>query len=276
MPTKAYNAIDSHTDAVEGWSKFGADEEGVEPMLREGVGALGALASEPQQFRLFSGVDQRQILEEIEENPQFGAWLKRMLHTHGGVSAISESARRAALNELDGSFPEMKGTWTSLRRRLRGLVREIPRAIGRQIGKMNLSEKTQALRALVRGDVAISLGADTASTSTGDVWGALVGSITTAAASIYTAKLQNDAKKDIAKIESRTAASQVAYQSQLTQAQAALDEAKAQAAARQSAGSSWGGGSGGSSGGGMSPMVWAVPLGIGVLGFGLWMFLKKG
>jgi hypothetical protein len=272
MPTKAYNFIDSHTDAVDGWSKFGADEEGVEPMLREGVGALGALASEPQQFRLFPAIDQRQILEEVEANPSFGAWIKKMLHRHGGAQAISESARRAALNELDGrSFPESKGKWITLRRRLRGLVDEIPAAIRRQVEGMTLAEKTDALRAMVRGDVRISLGQTDAAASGGNVWGNLLGTVIQSAAGIYSAKLQADTQKQVNKIQTQSANTQAAYQSQIAQAQAALEAAKMEAAARQSGGS-W---SGGGSDGGVNPLTWAIPLGIAVLGFGIWMVVRK-
>lgn len=247
MPMQAYDFIDSHTDAVEGWNKFGADEEGVDPMLAEGVGALGALASEPQSFRLFSNVDQRQILEEVKENPSFGRRIQQMLHHRDGVKMVEASAKRAALNELDGrSFPESKGEWITLRRRLRVLVRDIPGAIEKGIEGMNLAEKTRALRALASGGgISLQMGAATAPATTtttapaGDIWSSLISGIASAAGSVYAAKITSDTNKDIAKIQTQSATTQAAYASQIAQAQAAL--AAAQATSSGAAGGSVGG-----------------------------------
>jgi hypothetical protein len=242
MPTKAYDFIDSHTDAVEGWNKFGADEEGVEPMLAEGVGALGALASEPQAFRLFPTVDQRQILEEIRENPSFGRRIEKMLHHRDGVRMVEQSAKRAALNELDGkSFPESKGEWITLRKRLRVLARDIPAAIERGIEGMTLAEKTRALRAIAQGrGIALQLGADATTTAApatgGSIWTSLITGIASAASSVYAAKITSDTQKDIAKIQTQSAATQASYANQIAQAQAALAAAQQSAAARASSG----------------------------------------
>lgn len=266
MPTmKAYDFIDSHTDAVEGWSKFGADQEGVDPMLQEGVGALGALASEPQSFRLFAPVDQRQIMEEIEENPGFGKKLSVMLHQRDGARAVAASAKRAALNELDGSFPQSRGEWVTLRRRLRVLARDIPGAITKQIEMMSLPEKTRALRALASGSgVSFQLGAEAATTAAPtNIWSSIIGGIATAAATVYGAKLVSDANKDIAKIQASSAASSTAANAQIAQAQAALQAAQTAAAARSSGGEV----------GGIP--IWAIPVGLGVLGIVLYFVLKR-
>lgn len=275
MPTNTYDFIDSHTDAVEGWNKFGSDEEGVDPMLAEGVGALGALASEPQSFRLFNTVDQRQILEEIKENPTFGKRIQQMLHHRHGVQMVEGSAKRAALNELDGkSFPESKGEWITLRRRLRVLVRDIPGAIEKGIEGMTLAEKTRALQAIASGKgFALQLGADaataTAPAGSGSIWTSLISGIASAATSVYTAKLTSDAQKDIAKIQTQSAATQAAYANQIAQAQAALAQAQAQAGA-----TGGGAAAGGGSVGGI-PM-WGVVVGaVAILG-GIFYFVMRG
>ena len=277
MPTKAYDFIDSSVDAGEGWSKFGADAEGVDPMLQEGVGALGALASEPQSFRLFNTVDQRQILEEIKENPAFGKRIQQMLHHRHGVQMVEGSAKRAALNELDGrSFPESKGEWITLRRRLRVLVRDIPGAIEKGIEGMTLAEKTRALQSIAAGrGFALQLGADaaTATTSTagtGSIWTSLISGIASAATSVYTAKLATDAQKDIAKIQTQSATTQAAYANQIAQAQAALAQAQAQAGVTTGGAAATGGGAVGG-----IPM-WGVVVGaVAILG-GIFYFVMKG
>jgi len=267
MPHTPYDFIDSSTDFVEGWSKFGSRESGDLPMLQYGVNGLGALASEPQAFRLFSTVDQRQIMEEVKENPSFGNKIVAALHSRGGAAVVAASAKRAALNELDGkSFPESKGEWLMLRRRLRVLARDIPAAIREQVEGMTLPEKTRALRALASGGgFSLQLGAEAVPAGGGDIWGGIIGSIATAAGSIYSAKLTNDANKDIAKIQASGVAAQAAAQNQIAQAQAALEAARVQSAARAASGGEVGG-----------VPVWGIALGaIGILGVILYLVFKR-
>lgn len=260
MPITPYNSIDSSVDATEGWSRFGADREGVMPMLQVGVNGLGALASEPQEFRHFPSIDQRQILDEIEENPRFGKTLTAWLHAPGGAGKIALSSKRAILNELDGSYPESKGEWITLRKRLRVILRELPVAIEREIGQMSLAQKTAALWAVAKG------GKIDFQLSQFDFGAILSGVLTTAAsagASIYGSKLQADAAKQVAAIQASSVANQAAAQVQIANAQAALAAAQGRTAS---------GGSGG--GGGGSTLMWAVPAGVGVLGLVLWLAMR--
>lgn len=269
MSTKTYDYIDSSVDAQEGWSKFGADPDGVMPMLQEGVGSLGALASEPQGFRLFTAMDQRQILDEIRENPEFGKRLQRMLHNRLGPEMISRSAKRAALNELDpGSARESKGEWITLRRRIREIVRSVDHAINRGTRGLSLAQKTALLRRIADGGgIDLQLGAEapaTATTGSGDIWGGIASAIANVATGIYGAKIASDTQKDIAKIQSRTATQQAAYQGQIAQAQAALDAARLQQGIVP----------GGATSGGIP--TWAYAVGIAaILGFGIYMMTKR-
>ncbi|MGH7260564.1 MAG: hypothetical protein ACREI9_07755, partial [Nitrospiraceae bacterium] len=155
MPTttgdQKYRFIDSSTDFEEGWSTFGTRERGVDPMLQEGVGALGVLHGDPQAFHLFSNIDQRQMIEEMEANPAFGKKLTAMLHEPDAVKLVTGSAKRAALNELDGSFPGSRGEWITLRRRLQMLILGIPGAVQSQVEKMTLAQKMAALKIIAQG-----------------------------------------------------------------------------------------------------------------------------
>lgn len=273
MPTTTpYNFIDSSVDATEGWSRFGADREGVMPMLQVGVGGLGALASDPQAFGLLSNLDKRQIIEEIEENPTFGKKITAALHTHGGDKAVVASAKRAVLNELNPKeFPQSKGEWITLRRRMRVLLRDIPAAIQSQVDRMTLAEKTTALMAIARGGAPdLQLGAEapaaTPAASTGSLWGGLIASVVGAAKDIYVARVDSSTQRSIANINAQGAAAQAAGAAQIAQAQAALVAAQATVAS---------GGGGGGGGGGMSPLVWALPAGLGVLGLILYLVMKR-
>jgi len=225
-------------------------------MLQEGVGGLGALASEPQEFRHFPTIDQRQILDEIENNPRFGKTLTAWLHTPGGANQIGRSAKRAILNELDGSHPESKGEWTTLRKRIRVILREIPVAIDRRVSQMSLPQKTAALVAIARGGAPpdLQLSADI---DFGSIIGSVVSSAATAAGSIYKTKIEQSTIKQVANIQAQSAANTAAAQQQLQAAQAALAAAQG-------------------GGGGVSPLVWAVPAGIGVLGLVIWLATRGG
>ena len=239
MPTTPYDFVDSSTDFTEGWSKFGSRESGDLPMLQEGVGALGYLASEPQEFRHFPAIDQRQILDEIENNPKFGKVLTAWLHTRGGANLIGQSAKRAILNELDGSHPESKGEWITLRKRLRVILRDMPIAIEKSISQMSLVEKTRALRALASGgDIEFAL----SQLDFGSILGGVISSAATAGATIYGAKLQADTQKQIANIQATSVANQAAAQVQIANAQAALVAAQQKAAAGGGVTASGGGG----------------------------------
>jgi hypothetical protein len=270
MPTMPYDSIDSSVDAGEGWSTFGTRERGVMPMLQEGVNGLGALSSDPQGFRLLSNIDQRQIMEEIEENPAFGRKVTAALHRHGGHKALAASAKRAILNELNHKeHPESKGEWVTMRRRLRVLLRDLPAAINKQVDSMTLRQKTAALMALARGGAPnLQLGAEAPVASSGSMWGDVIGSVVKAAAGIYTAKLDSSTQKSISKINYQSEAAQAAGAAQIAQAQAALAAAQAAQAAQASGG--WGGG-----GGGGSTLLWAVPAGLGVLGLIVYLVMKK-
>lgn len=264
MPTTPYNFIDSSDDFEEGWSTFGTRGRGVMPMLQEGVNGLGGLASEPQEFRHFPPIDQRQILDEIDENPKFGKVLTAWLHTPGGADQIGHSAKRSILNELDGSYPQSKGEWITLRRRLRVILRDMPIEINKQISRMSLAQKTAALRALASGgDINFQL----SQLDFGSILGGVISSAATAGATIYGAKLQSDTQKQIANIQATSVANQAAAQVQIAQAQAAL--AAAQAKAASGGGDILGGG-----GGGSSALVWAVPAGLGVLGLIIWLVMR--
>lgn len=278
MPITPYDFIDSATDAGEGWNTFGSQERGVLPILQDGVGGFGALASEPQEFRHFSSLDQRQILNEIEANPSFGKKLTAWMHQPNGAKLISDSAKRAALNEMyPKEHPESRGEWITLRKRLAEILRDIPAAIQKNISKLTPEQRIAIVRTMGRGGhIEFGLGATTApaltapTTGGGDIWGSLIGGIAGAAASIYSAKITADATKDIAKIQAQTTAQQTAAQQQIAANQAAIDAARARAA-------------GGtidpatgqiipSSGGGFP--LWILPVGLGILGLVLFFVLR--
>lgn len=280
-----YRFIDSSLDKDTGWDTFGKNETGVEPMLREGVGALGGLHGDPQAFHLFTNHDQRQMIEEMDANPKFGEKLTAMLHDREAVPLVMQSAKRAILNELNPrEHPESKGEWLTLRKRFNVLVRELPGTIDKQVKAMTPAQRMAVVKAIAKhGTPSLQLGATTPTTTAapapaGDMWGSIIGGIAQAAGTIYAAKITTDAQKDVAKIQAQTQQQTLAMQQQMAQGQAAIDAARAAAAG--------GGvpamipGPGGqmipnpaAAGGGFP--IWTIPVGIGVLGTILYFVFKR-
>lgn len=273
MPTttnEKYRFIDSSVDKNAGWTTFGRDETGVEPMLQEGVGALGALHGDPQAFHLFPNIDQRQMIEEMDANPAFGKKLTAMLHDQNAVPLVMQSAKRAILNELNPKeHPESKGEWTTLRKRFNLLVNDIPAAVDKQIKSMSPAQKMAVVKVIAQGgEIGLQLGAaapvPAAPAAGGDMWGSIIGSIAQAAGSVYAAKITTDAQKDVAKIAANTATQTAAMQQQMAQSQLLIEAAKAKAAAVGSALTSDVGGI----------PIWTIPVGLGVLGLVLYFVFK--
>jgi hypothetical protein len=271
MPTTntrdIYPYIDSSLDQEVAWTTFGGRETGEQSMTESVWGATGfaGLAADPQAFHLFPTIDQRQIIEELNANPSFAPKLTAMLHHHDAARIVSASAKRAATNEMDGrSFPESKGEWLTLRKRLNLLVQDIPRAIEKQVSSMSPAQQNAALRAIAQGgriDFQLGETEPAKPAGGGDIWGGIIGGIAQAAGSIFGAKITADAQKKVASIAAQTQAQQAAGAQQIAQQQALIDAARAKAA-----------GGGGDIAG---IPIWTIPLGLGVLGFILYMVFKK-
>lgn len=280
-----YRFIDSSLDKDTGWDTFGKNDTGVEPMLREGVGALGGLHGDPQAFHLFGNHDQRQMIEEMDANPKFGEKLTAMLHDRNAVPLVMQSAKRAILNELNPKeHPESRGEWLTLRKRFNVLVRDLPGTIDKQVKAMTPGQRMAVVKAIAQHGVpSLQLGATTptptapAPAPAGDMWGSIIGGIAQAAGTIYAAKITTDAQKDVAKIQATTQQQTLAMQQQMAQGQAAIDAARAAAGGVPSMVMGPGGQmipNPAASGSG-STLVWAIPAGLGVLGLVLYFVFKS-
>ncbi len=290
MPTttdEKYRFIDSSVDKNAGWTTFGQEDTGVEPMLREGVGALGGLHGEPQAFHLFPTIDQRQMIEEIDANPGFGKKLTAMLHDRNAVPLVMASAKRAILNELNPKdHPESKGEWKTLRKRFNILVNDLPATIDKHVKSMTPAQRMGVVKAIAEhGAPSLQLGATapapaapTYPDSTGGIIGGIVSAIAGAAGSIYAAKITTDAQKDVAKIQANTAQQSLQMQQQMAQNQALIDAARAAAGGSVPAMVMGPGGQmipNPAASSGSSTLIWAIPAGLGVLGLVLYFVFRS-
>jgi hypothetical protein len=218
--------------------------------------------------------ESKTVRAELDEHPGFVHFLQRFVGVPEGLKRLRRSALRAILNEFDPSqYPGMVGHWKVLRR----TVRKVAKDIGAEI-----MEKVKTMTPRQRFDYAHELltKAQGVSGFEGmDFWAQLATTVAGAASSIYGAKVQSTAAKDIAKIQAESAARQADLQMKMAQATLAAQQAS-QVAAQQAGQVP---GAPGLPGGRAVPdgtilgipTVPAIIGGITILGLGIFLLMKK-
>jgi hypothetical protein len=180
-------------------------------------------------------MDHQQLREEYKANPRFGMKLERMLSLPGGARLIDDSAKRAVLNELDGSHPESKGEWTVLRRRFNAIIRSIPKSIEESVSKLSLQDKTRMLEAYAHGGVQVHAQMAEYPVESLGQYAEIIGAVVSAASAVYSAKLQSTTQKQIAKIRAAGEARSLDANMTLAKAQMALQAAQVKSLEQQTA-----------------------------------------
>jgi hypothetical protein len=240
----------------------------------------------------FAEIDRRVIAEEIAANPRFAPELRRMLMAPNALNLVSVSARKAVAEEMQpGPFPESRGQWVTLRRRLNTLLREVPPLVEREVTRMPLAQKLEIVRAIAAGyEPQVAVGVPGLSDlGQFEIIGSIVGAVAGAASSIYGAKVTADAQKDIAKLQAQAAMKDLETQMAIAKASQAIASAQAaqaqsQAQAAQAAYPAGVPGLPGAAataphvlaqdiGGGIP--LWTVPVALGGVGLVLYFILRK-
>ena len=181
-----------------------------------------------------------QALEEGQRNPKFWSYLGRLMDSSDPAASVDNEMKRAAIDALDpGKYKEAGDRWPLFRSKIRFVRDRVAghlRSHGNLEGLFDLSMLGQ-----VPG-IVTSLDQPTATSPTattgGSVWdtiGKVLSTVGTAAASIYTAKIQTDAAKNIASTQASTLTAQQQAQQQAAQ-QLALQQAQQQVAVAQQQG----------------------------------------
>lgn len=177
---------------------------------------------------LLTSIDHRQFQEEAEADPAFGRKLQRMLEQPDGTRKVDESAMRAILNELNPrDYPGSRGEWKVLRRRFRAVLRGVKEQLDQEFSNLPLHRRVEKLESYTRRGVRVSpqrLG-EYPVESLGQ-WEAIVGAVAAAATSVYSAKLQSQTAKELAKIQQAGEMRQLEANMTLARAQMALDSAR--------------------------------------------------
>lgn len=171
--------------------------------------------------------DRQAVAEEAESNRAFRASLVRISKHPGWEHKVSQSAKCALLNEIDPSkCRDYAGKWGRLRSRLRKLLDEIPAQVDRSISSMTFPEKMEVVRKVASGRRPGPSLSGLGELGQWDIISSLVGSVSGAAANVYTARVTTEAQKDIAKIQASAAMQDAQTAMSIQNAQASINAAK--------------------------------------------------
>lgn len=242
----------------------------------------------PDVLALFSELDRRVIHEELAQETPFAVVLRTMLRQPNAPVLVSQSMRRAIVNEMNpAQFPHAKGQWVILRKRMADLLRDIPAMIEKEVARLPLEKKLEVVRAIAADyEPQVELGSTLSDLGLFDVLGPIISSVAGAASSVYSAKVTADAQKEIAKLQAQAAMKDLETQMAIAKASQAISAAQAaqaqsQAQAAQQTGVPGLPGAAPTAGrvltqdiGGGIPL-WTVPVALGGVGLVLYFILRK-
>jgi len=180
---------------------------------RRGLEGLDAACELPiDKLRQIPEADRKVLLDEVNADAAFCKKVARCMATQSDwAHAVSTSAKEAIVNELDPSrFKGSSGMWPKLRERVRILVEEVSRMAAN--GKTLVGAKSlSGLGELGQWDIIASL----------------VGSIGSAAASVYGASITSHAQQNIAQTQANAAMAAAQAQIAMSNAATAMQSANA-------------------------------------------------
>jgi len=232
-----------------------------------GMAALSDLMSDV--LARMGTYEQKLITQELAASTSFANHFASLLHASNPVKAIGNDAMKAIANEFNPrDYPETRGRWEILRRTIRNVVGHYRSTLMDSINNLTPSERQRLIASIAAGDFS-AIGLSDAAAP--DFLTSLVNTLGSSLTTLYGAKLQGDAAKDIAKINAQSAQNTAAAAQQAAQMQQQM--AAAQAAMY---GGAAGGGSSSAPGSIGGIPTWAVATGgVGLVGLILLMLLKK-
>ncbi len=229
------------------------------------MGTQLALAVERLPF-----LTRAQALEDGERNPKFWQYLGSLMVSPDPSAAVDNELKRAAIDALaPGKYPEAGGNWPMFKAKIR-TIRDTISGHLRSGGSLQGLFDLTALAQLPGGTVTsysqlMEPTKPAADTGTTDIWGTIgkvLSTVGTAAASIYSTKIQTSAAQSIANTQAGVLTAQQQAQQQAAAAQVAQQQAALLAAQKQV----------GTSGGSGSVILYVL---LGLLGLGGLMFLMS-
>lgn len=184
---------------------------------------------------VFDKPDDRTLIKrEAQADPAFAKLVASMLRGSDGERKVAEFAKQAVLNELNpAQFPETKGYWMMLRKAVRRVTDELPKAMAATVNTMTPEQMEAAYKASLTGSVNFNpkmLG-ELGDLGQFEIIGSIVGSLVQAGSSVYSSYLQNRTQQQIANLQFQTQQAQLNAQMDMAKAQQAIANAQASQAA---------------------------------------------
>lgn len=238
------------------------------------MGPLEAVQQRGDTLGRLSFEDQQHLLREVEESPAMATHIAELLKTPDPILALNQSARASVLNELEPwQYSHTVGLWPILRKEVHKAPDAIIKAVRDEVKKMTFQEKVAILQAMRDGRLELGLGSIE---SHGLGWvgalvGGLVGAIGSAVNTKISADLQDDLAKTQANLQRELAAKKLASDREMAEKRLAVEAAlRAEQIARKAEVERIA----------VAPEIvagvpaWLIPVGVGVAGLLLWLFLR--
>lgn len=174
--------------------------------------------------------DHEVVAEEAAADPSLSRAIIAISGKPGWVNVLTETIRKVILNEVNPlRFPDTRGKWLQLRKRVREMQRIAIQAIEKKLASMTPAQKIAEARR-------IAAGRRTGMSGLGELgqWAELFGAVATAAGSVYGAKVTADAQEELAKIQANAAKAQLNAQLAMANAQQAMATQQTQQASMSS------------------------------------------
>ena len=195
-------------------------------------GRLGGLGAAPAACRIPPGVlsqlgrdEQSIVVAEAANDQKFCRAVTALARTPGWTKTVNDMIRRVILNETNPkSHRETAGKWPILRARVRKLTKAATAVVEEQVSKMTPAQKVFEAKKLAEtrklykfdnrglGEAGVIPSSVGTTAPTSDPWATLIGSVVTAAGSVYGAKITADANEDIARRNTNLATQQLQFQ----------------------------------------------------------------
>lgn len=174
--------------------------------------------------------DRLLLLEETAADPVFCKFVATVMRKDPNwVHHLSDSAKAAAMSVLDPSKQHGgKHAWPMLRARVRTLAADVANQATRLASQLTPAERFQTVKMIAAGGLRQPQSKGLGDLGQWDIIGSLVGSLATAGANLYGAKVTSDAQQDIAKIQATAAMQSAQAQIAMAQANAAIANAQVQ------------------------------------------------
>jgi len=194
------------------------------------LGAAAPCELPAEKLKQIPEGDRILLLEETAADPVFCRFVATVMRTRPNwAHELSDSAKAAAASVLDPTkdFGGKTG-WPILKARVRALASDVANQATRLAAQLTPAERFAVVKRIAAGEFRAPKTKGLGDLGQWDIIGSLVGSLATAGANLYGARVTTEAQQDIAKIQASAAMQTAQAQIAMAQANAAIANAQVQ------------------------------------------------